>query len=251
MMWRRYVAIGDSTTEGLDDPDEAGGYRGWADRFALAVARAQGGLEYANLAIRGRTTARIRAEQLPVALELAPDLATVVAGMNDVLRPSFDADRLREDLRAIHAGLTGAGARTVTFTMPDMGSVAPIAATLRPRFRQLNAITRDLADEFGTVVVDLDREPIASHPALWDDDRLHGNSEGHRRIALALAEGLGLEVDDDWRSPLPAVPRRLPQVLLGEARWVVTHLLPWAVRHARGHSSGDVITAKRPELMPL
>ncbi|WP_256443617.1 SGNH/GDSL hydrolase family protein [Micromonospora sp. M51] len=86
-MWQRYVAIGDSTTEGLDDPDGAGGYRGWADRFALAVARAQGGLEYANLAIRGRTTALIRAEQLQPALDLAPDLATVVAGMNDVLRP--------------------------------------------------------------------------------------------------------------------------------------------------------------------
>ena len=59
-MFQRYVAIGDSTTEGMDDPDGAGGYRGWADRFATHVARAQPGhpLEYANLVIRGRTTAR-------------------------------------------------------------------------------------------------------------------------------------------------------------------------------------------------
>ena len=107
MLWQRYVAIGDSTTEGLDDPDGNGGYRGWADRFALAVARAQGRLEYANLAIRGRTTARIRAEQLPVALGLAPDLATVVAGMNDVLRPSFDADQVAEDVGAMQRALVG------------------------------------------------------------------------------------------------------------------------------------------------
>ena len=32
--FRRFVAIGDSTTEGMDDPDGSGGYRGWADRLA-------------------------------------------------------------------------------------------------------------------------------------------------------------------------------------------------------------------------
>ncbi|MDX6215049.1 MAG: hypothetical protein QOG99_633 [Frankiales bacterium] len=100
-----------------------------------------------------------------------------------------------------------------------------------------------------------DAEPVASHPALWDDDRLHGNSEGHRRIALALAEALDMPVSDDWRAPLPDLPRHLPHVVLGEVRWVVTHLVPWAVRHTRGQSSGDIITCKitckRPELLPV
>ena len=34
--WRRYVAIGDSFTEGIGDPEPAspGGHRGWADRVA-------------------------------------------------------------------------------------------------------------------------------------------------------------------------------------------------------------------------
>jgi lysophospholipase L1-like esterase len=145
-MWQRYVAIGDSTTEGLDDPDGAGGYRGWADRFALAVARAQGGLEYANLAIRGRTTARIRAEQLQPALDLAPDLATVVAGMNDVLRPSFDADRVAEDVGAMQRALVGQGATVLTFTRPGAGDAAgPPAA--RPDARaERRAAGRDRRD---------------------------------------------------------------------------------------------------------
>ena len=250
-MTTRYVAIGDSTVEGLMDPGHDGVYVGWADRLARHLATQHPDLLYANLAVRGRLASEVRAEQLAPAVAMEPDIAVAVAGVNDVLRPSFDPARLREDLFAIHGALTGAGARTITFTMPDMGSVAPIAVALRGRFAQLNAITRSLTDAFGTIVVDLDREPVASHPALWDDDRLHGNSEGHRRIALALAEGLGVPVADDWRAPLPDVPRHLPRVVLGEVRWVMTHLVPWAVRHARGQSSGDVVTAKRPELMPL
>src|SRR5258705_6799164 len=88
--WRRYVAIGDSSTEGMDDPDGEGGYRGWADRLAEHLAAYQGGIEYANLAIRGRTTHQIRTAQLPAAVAMQPDLATVLSGMNDILASTFD-----------------------------------------------------------------------------------------------------------------------------------------------------------------
>jgi lysophospholipase L1-like esterase len=247
----RYVAIGDSTVEGLMDPGHDGVYVGWADRLAQHLKSVHPELLYANLAVRGRLAPEVRQEQLPAAVAMQPDIAVAVAGVNDVLRPRFDESRLRHDLHAIHRALASTGARVVTFTMPDMANVAPIAAALRSRFAALNTITRELSDRFGTIVVDLDREPVASHPALWDDDRLHGNSEGHRRISLALAEALGVPVEDDWRAPLPDVPQHLPRVLLGEARWMATHLLPWALRRARGQSSGDVLTCKRPELQPL
>jgi hypothetical protein len=82
-------------------------------------------------------------------------------------------------------------------------------------------------------------------------DRLHGNSEGHRRISLALAEALDVPVDEDWRDPLPEVSRRLVHTLVGEAGRVAGHLLAWAVRRVRGQSSGETVTCKRPELLPL
>jgi lysophospholipase L1-like esterase len=66
----RYVALGDSTAEGLDDPDGQGGYRGWADRLAERIAHHQGGLLYANLALRGRQTREVRGEQLEKALAM-------------------------------------------------------------------------------------------------------------------------------------------------------------------------------------
>ena len=86
--WLRYVAIGDSFTEGLEDPGPDGRHRGWADRVAEGLNGP--GFEYANLAIRGRLLDPILTEQLPVALALEPDLITIAGGVNDALRPGWD-----------------------------------------------------------------------------------------------------------------------------------------------------------------
>ena len=250
-MARRLVAIGDSTVEGLEDPRPDGSYRGWADQLAAHLAVREPGLRYANLAVRGRTVREVREGQLPAALALQPDLAVVVAGVNDLLRPRLDAAALRADLLHLHEALAAAGAQTVTFTMPDMARVAPMAVALRSRLRLLNEITLEAGQRHGAVVVDLAAEPVASHPALWHTDRLHGNAEGHRRIGLALAAALGCEVDD-WRAPLAEPPARpLPRVVLDELAWASGHLLPWAWRHLRGRSSGDDRECKRPALLPV
>ncbi len=246
----RFVAIGDSTVEGLMDLTDDGGYRGWADRLAGHLAGAHPAVTYANLAVRGQTAAQVRSTQLAPAVALKPDIAVVVAGVNDLLRPTVDATALRRDIHAMHATLRACGARVVTFTMPDMARVAPLARFLRPRLELLNAILGEAA-ALGTTVVDLAAEPVAGDPALWHDDRLHANSEGHRRTALALAEALGLD-GGDWRSPLPnTAPPPWWRVAGGEARWAAGHLLPWAWRHLRGQSSGTGQTGKRPDLLPV
>ena len=250
-MTLRLVAIGDSTVEGLEDPRPDGSYRGWADRLAEHLAHRHPGLTYANLAVRGQTAREVRDTQLDAAVALRPDVAVVVAGVNDVLRPRLDRAALREDLHALHGALAATGARVLSFTMPDMGRVAPMAVALRGRLAYLNAVTREAVDAHGSVVVDLAAVPVASHPGLWHDDRLHANSEGHDRIGRALAEALGCEVPD-WRVDLPdPAPRSRAEVLRGEIAWAAGHLLPWVWRHARGASSGDDRTCKRPELAPV
>ena len=81
-----FVAIGDSFTEGLHDPDPGGGFRGWADRVARALSAQRPGFRYANLAVRGKRLGEVIAEQLPRAVEMAPDLvASLAAGGNDIL----------------------------------------------------------------------------------------------------------------------------------------------------------------------
>ncbi len=92
-----FVALGDSFTEGLGDPYPDGtGYRGWADRFAERLAADRPGLRYANLAVRGRLLREVADDQVPRAVAMAPDLVSLAAGGNDLLRPRADPDALAQ-----------------------------------------------------------------------------------------------------------------------------------------------------------
>ena len=249
-VYERYVAIGDSTSEGLDDPDGRGGYRGWANRLAERLAELQGRVWYANLAVRGRTTRQIREEQLARAVAMRPDLATCVAGTNDVLRGRFDPSAFRTDLEAMQSALAAAGATVLTFTLPDLAPVMPFARILGERVARLNEAIRDACARSGAILCDLAAYPVASDPRLWSDDRLHANSLGHARIAEALAFHLRLPgATGAWKEPLPDRPEPAPLDLVrAEVAWARNHLLPWIWRHLRGISSGDGRTCKFPEL---
>ncbi|MEE1740327.1 SGNH/GDSL hydrolase family protein [Streptomyces sp. BE147] len=252
---RRFVALGDSQTEGLGDGDDTTGPRGWADRFAERLAPHNPGVQYANLAVRGRLAGQVREEQLAPALALRPDLATVVAGVNDLLRPRFDADEVAGHLEAMFAALTGGGARVATLTFPDMARITPLARPVAPRVAALNHRIRRAAHRHGVVVAETARHPVVTDPRLWSPDRLHAGPLGHDRIAAAVAEALGVPgADDSWTHPLPGPPRATPagwRTVAGDVRWAASFLGPWLVRRLQGRSSGDGRTAKRPDLLPV
>jgi lysophospholipase L1-like esterase len=251
--FQRYVAIGDSSTEGLDDPDGAGGYRGWANRLAERIAALQGSLRYANLGVRGLRTRAIRETQLEPALAMQPDLVTLFSGTNDVVRRRFDPDEVGRDVEAMQGALVQRGAVVVSFTLPDLTPVMPLARWLKPRVESLNDALRRASARSGAILVDVARHPVASDPRLWSDDRLHANSLGHARIAAALAHGLGLPgTDGSWAAPLPpAEPTGLAALVRAELAWGRRHLAPWIWRHLRGKSSSEGIIAKRPALAPV
>jgi lysophospholipase L1-like esterase len=250
----RYVALGDSQTEGLGDGDDRTGLRGWADRLAEQLAAASPGLEYANLAVRGHLAAQVHAGQLGPALALRPDLATVVAGVNDLLRPRFDADEVAGHLEAMFAALTGQGARVVTLTFPDIARITPLARPFGPRAAALNHRIRAAAGRHGVVVAETAHHPVVTDPRLWTPDRLHASPLGHERIAAAVAHALQLPgSSDSWTHPLsaPAVTLSGWGAAATELRWAATYLGPWLGRRLRGRSSGDGRTAKRPRLLPF
>ena len=251
--FERYVAIGDSTVEGLDDPDGAGGYRGWANRLAERIAREQGHLLYANLAVRGRKTREVLDEQLGPALAMRPDLAIVVAGTNDILRPRFDAEETARDIERMQRALIEGGATVLSFTLPDLTPVMPLARPLRARIRRFARELVAASHRSGAQVIDFTAHPVASDPRLWSEDRLHANSLGHARIADALADALSLPgANPDWSTALPEPPPRgVSRILADELRWGGRYLLPWLWRHARGRSSGDGCGPKRPQLTAL
>ncbi|MEU6640963.1 SGNH/GDSL hydrolase family protein [Saccharomonospora sp. NPDC046836] len=253
MPYSRYVAVGDSQTEGLGDGDEIRGYRGWADRFAEELARVNPGLQYANLAVRGRLAAQIRDEQLAPALALRPDLVTVMGGVNDLIRRRFDAAQVAGCLEDMFAAFTVAGAHVVTFTFPDLTRTTRAARPLRARLLELNARIRATADRHGVTIVDTFPHTVTTDPRLWSTDRLHASPLGHTRMAAALAHTLDLPGSDpDWTSPLPPLPPRSGLHSAGtELRWISSFVGPWIYRRLRGRSSGDGRTAKRPALAPV
>ncbi|WP_431923719.1 SGNH/GDSL hydrolase family protein [Nonomuraea jabiensis] len=252
MTYGRYVAIGDSQTEGLGDGDDVTGHRGWADRLAEHLAAANPDLLYANLAVRGRQAAEIRAEQLPAALALRPDLVTVMAGMNDIIRPGFDAARVAGIVEDMIVRLTAEGVHVVTMTFPDIARIAPMARPLRPRLIDFNARVRVAAARPGVTLVDT--FPLDFTDArMWSADRLHASPAGHTRFAAAVAHALGMPGSDEtWMAPLTplAAPGAL-RAASAEVRWLATFAGPWIGRRLLGRSSGDSRTAKRPLLTPV
>ena len=254
MAYRSYVALGDSFTEGLDDPDPAGdGFRGWADLVAARLAAGVDGFRYANLAVRGRLLGPIVREQVPAALALRPALISLAGGTNDILRRSCDPAALSRQLHDAVAQLRSTGADVVLFTGTDPTRRLPSTQRLIPRIQVLNDAVRHAAEAHGALLVDLWSAHVFDDPRLWSDDRLHLNSEGHSRVAAAVLERLGVTVQADWRQTLPDLPPApgWAAARAADVRWARRHLAPWIYRRLTGRSSGDTVTAKRPELTPL
>jgi len=248
--WERYVAIGDSQTEGLHDYGDDGVPRGWADRLAERLALSSPGLRYANLAVRGKRSAQIRAEQLEAALALRPDLASVVSGVNDVLLPGADTAAVVGEIEEMYAALRGIGCTVVgcTFPLPSVG----LTRRLRPRVQELNAAIRRVAATHQVLTVELEDVAAASDLRLWAADRIHLNPLGHERLGNAFWSVLHDLSDESWREPLPPAPSpSRAREVFDETSWVLRYLVPKIVRTARGRSSGDGCVAKRPELTPV
>lgn len=254
MPFLRYVALGDSFTEGVGDPDPArpNGLRGWADRVAEVLA-AQSGAEtfgYANLAIRGRKLAPIVTDQVAPALALGPDLISVHAGANDVLRPRVDLDALAATYDGAIGALSRSGARVVLFTTFDPGN-SGLYAALRGRMAIFNEHVREISDRHGTTLVDMWRMRDGNTAEVFDTDRMHLNAIGHQHIAFAVLDALGIahEVERLPRLPAPALSRS--ERLRANATWTKEFLGPWVHRRLTGRSSGDAVDVKRPALEPI
>ena len=256
-LWSRYVAIGDSFTEGVSDPDPGAEdtYVGWADRLATSLAdlaEADGrDFGYANLAIRGRLLADITQRQLPEALDLEPDLVSIVGGGNDILRPRADIDSLAVQLEEAVMRIRATGADVLLATPTDPRE-APVLKHVRGRNATYAAHVWTIARRHGCAVVDLWGNEALRDWRMWGEDRIHLTSRGHDRVARSALAALGHgDINGDWSVPLPdkPTPTRAEQ-LRADREWAGTYVRPWVQRRLTGRSSGDGRAPKRPGLAP-
>jgi lysophospholipase L1-like esterase len=245
--WSRYVAIGDSFTEGIGDPEarSPGGHRGWADRVAEVLSEQTADFAYANLAIRGRLLQQIIDEQIEPALALRPDLITVSMGGNDVIRPGTDPDEIAARFEGGIARLRRDGATVVMFNGPDIG-MTPVLGRIRGKVAIYNENLRTIAQKHDAVVADMWSLRELSDPRMWAPDRLHFSPIGHQTIARMVLRALNVENDLE-----PFEAESLPRQTWRQARiddigWAREYFAPWILRRIRHQSSGDGVEPKRP-----
>jgi lysophospholipase L1-like esterase len=250
--WTRYAALGDSFTEGLtDDLGPDGRHRGWADLVALALAeqaRSRGaeGIQYANLAVRGRLTSQVIDEQVPAVVALQPDLVSLAVGVNDALRRRFDVDSTATHLENGVRALRATGSDVLVFAFGDPSRRSRTMGVIRDRIRAYNSAVDAIASHYGCFQVHFWDVAAMDDDRLWAEDRLHLSSVGHQLAAACALEALGVG-DPEWRTPLVPEPRpRRRARVLADARWAGGHVIPWLARRARGTSSGDGIAPKHP-----
>lgn len=235
----------------MSDEVIAGKYRGWADRVADEMAKANPGFTYVNLAIRGKLLGQVVEDQVPTALSFVTGPDTLVsfhAGANDALRPGYQADvaiaLYKEAVRLI----AKSGAQVMLFTvLENTGNKGRGAAVWEKRFSEFNKGVREVGAEVGAIVVDANQERFFSDRRFLAFDRLHLNADGHDRCAQAVLEKLELPFDPAWRTPLPPA-KKTPWVVEKSVTvaWFFVFALPWIIRRIRGRSSGDGRSAKYP-----
>ena len=250
--WRRYVAIGDSFTEGVGDPEPTApnGFRGWADRVAEVLSQQVDDFAYANLAIRGRLIGQIVAEQVEPAVALKPDLVTFSAGGNDVIRPGADPDAVAALFEDAVVRLGSGGATVVVFTGIDT-NFTPVFRGIRGRVAIYNENIRAIADKYDCIVADQWALKEVQDMRFFDDDRLHYNRLGHHEVARMVLRALNVPNDLQPMQPDPIPTRTWREARAVDLVWAREFFVPWVLRRLRHQSSGDTITAKRPDVLPM
>ena len=243
--WSRYVALGDSLTEGLCDTSRmpAGQYRGWADRLAQLLAHEASGREpfrYANLAVRSRRVRHLTVEQLPQALALRPDLVSILMGANDLVGRRVDIARLSAELEASVRALRDADIDVLLVTpfLPRRRA----AVVFERRFAAFASDLRRIAADTGAMLLDLDAIPAIGDLDLWASDRVHLRSRGHRFLGYRAAEVLGVR-DAEALGGLDAA-LHADDDPVAHGTWLSRDVLPWAWRRLRGRTAGDGIAPK-------
>ncbi|MFF7900989.1 SGNH/GDSL hydrolase family protein [Streptomyces sp. NPDC088817] len=228
----RFVALGDSLTEGVGDPT-GDGWRGWAALLAGGLAERPAAVEFTNLAVSGAQTRDVLERQTPAGLDLDPDVVSVVVGVNDTLRRTFDIHAVAARLDQVYAAFTHRRAVLLTACLPDPGAMlglpGALARPLARRQRAVNTVVHALSERYGAVHLHAEAGQWLTDRAMWSADRLHPGERGHRQLAVrfhALLAEAGV-ASGPAPSPEPEFPAPTRSASLW---WLATAGTGWVAR---------------------
>ncbi|MGO1874901.1 SGNH/GDSL hydrolase family protein [Agrococcus casei] len=245
---RKYIAIGDSFSEGYGDEIEHGHPRGWTDLLAAQLATAQGhDVEYANLAIRGRKIGAIMREQLEVAISMQPDLITINGGGNDIMRPRVSAEWVSSQLLIAARRVLAAGITPVVVSGANPSGVMPLGRVMQRRGDALANEVRLWANALDVAYIDNWGDARLIDGVYWSEDRLHLNARGHAIVAGNVVRALEVGDGDHWPelASLTTAEGRM------DARYWRQFVGPWIGRRLTGRSSGDGRAPKFGAYIPI
>ena len=245
----RYVAIGDSFTEGVGDELPDGGVRGWADIAAQGWADAAGEpVAYANLAIRGKLVWPIVHEQLEPALALRPTHLSFNGGGNDILRPRTTIAHVVDAFSHVLRRCDEEGVTLILLSGANPSAQLPLSRLVQRRGDELSdAVVARLGDRTDVVRALNWPDRRLSTPAFWSADRLHMNTRGHHRVAARVLNALGVAAPDAWWD----LPTDAATAHLGGLAYYRTHVGPWVRRRLTGRPAGDGRVAKYADWIEL
>ncbi|MGY1502319.1 SGNH/GDSL hydrolase family protein [Streptomyces sp. QTS52] len=226
----RFVALGDSLTEGVGDPVD-GAWRGWA--ALLAGGFGDTPVEFTNLAVSGAQTRDVRERQTPAGLGLEPDVVSVVIGVNDTLRRTFDIHAVAARLDEVYAAFTERGALLLTACLPDPGAMlglpGVLANPLARRQRAVNTVVHALSERYGAVHLHAAEGEWLGGREMWSADRLHPGERGHRQLAVRFHALLAEAGVAGGAGPSPE-PEHPAPTRAADLRWLATAGTGWVAR---------------------
>lgn len=190
-------------------------------------------VEFTNLAVSGAQTRDVLERQTPKALALRPDVVSVVIGVNDTLRCTFDIHAVAARLDEVYAAFRDQGAVLLTACLPDPGAMLGLPGSLaRPlarRQRAVNAVVHALSERYGAVHVHAAEGAWLTDRELWSADRLHPGERGHRQLALRFHASLALR--GVATGPAPSAEPEFPVPTRSASLWwLATAGTGWVAR---------------------
>lgn len=225
-----FAVLGDSAASGVGDSDANGVNKGWAYYLAQAFSDP---IVYSNLSRPGAQSSEVVEHQLPLALDLEPDICAVIVGGNDALRNGFNPEKYRENLRTIVLALQEVGTQILLLQLHDPTKIVKLpkllGSILLRRINSVNGVIQSLAREFDVEVLHTRRISGIYERKVWHIDRMHPSKYGHQLMASHFRQIL---LKRNWQIAPIQVDAIQKASRAKSIKWLLRNGTPWFLKRS-------------------